>query len=409
MAVHQGVRVAAGHVEEHEVGGGVVQKGGEHAGHPEIHGVDRVAGSVVHQGNQRGKCAVFAGLQHGQYGGDGDEDAEEEFAHFGNRAPVEFVSGTHLFGGDDEGSNGQRHQNQVAGEVWQGIVRAEDFKAGVCGLPDAGHHYGCYHAAQEQEVPFAHELDFFGRAVGARVARQDFVGLGEVFAVEDVEHGEQHGGANQHGRQHVLHRPQEIHAFEEAEKERRIAQRGEAAADIGHEEDEENHHVHTVLAVVVGFEDGADHQHGGAGGAHHGGQERADGEQRGVHARAAVQIAPHEDAAGYGVERPQQQNEGDVFGHQGVHQHMQAGGEAVHEGEGDEEGQRPAGGDFAEMVVPNMGEKQRAGGDGEQNQHEGDAPGQAQLGAVEPAGQRGKRQGEQRQEEGGSDTHRVSF
>ena len=56
-----------------------------------------------------------------------------------------------------------------------------------------------------------------------------------------------------------------------------------------------------------------------------------------------------------------------------------------------------------------MGEKQRAGGDGEQNQHEGDAPGQAQLGAVEPAGQRGKRQGEQRQEEGGSDTHRVSL
>ena len=88
---------------------------------------------------------------------------------------------------------------------------------------------------------------------------------------------------------------------------------------------------------------------------------------------------------------------------------MQAGGEAIHKGEGDEEGQRPAGGDFAEVVVPNMGEKQRAGGDGEQNQHEGNAPGQAQLGSVELAGQRGKRQGEQRQEEGGSDTHRVSL
>ena len=112
--------------------------------------------------------------------------------------------------------------------------------------------------------------------------------MGEVFAVEDVEHGEQHGSANQHGRQHVLHRPQEIHAFEEAEEERRVAQRGEAAADIGHEEDEENHHVHAVLAIVVGFEDGADHQHGGAGGAHYGSQERADGQQRGVHARAAV-------------------------------------------------------------------------------------------------------------------------
>ena len=88
---------------------------------------------------------------------------------------------------------------------------------------------------------------------------------------------------------------------------------------------------------------------------------------------------------------------------------MQAGGEAVNKREGDEESQGPHRSDFAKMVMPNVGEKQRAGGDGEQNQYEWDAPGQAQLGTVKLAGQRGKRQGEQRQKEGGSDTHWVSL
>ena len=51
----------------------------------------------------------------------------------------------------------------------------------------------------------------------------------------------------------MLHRPHKIHAFQEAQKQRRIAQRREAAADIGHQKDEKHHHVHAVFAVIVGF------------------------------------------------------------------------------------------------------------------------------------------------------------
>ena len=74
-------------VEEDEVGGGVVEEGGQHAGHPEIHGVDGVARAVVDEGDEAGHRAVFAGFEDGEDGGDGDEDAEEEFADFGDGVP----------------------------------------------------------------------------------------------------------------------------------------------------------------------------------------------------------------------------------------------------------------------------------------------------------------------------------
>ena len=68
-----------------------------------------------------------------------------------------------------------------------------------------------------------------------------------------------------------------------------------------------------VFALVVGFEQRTYHQHGCARCAHHGSQQRADGEDGGVGFRRAVQVAPNEDAAGNGVEGEQQEDEGDVF------------------------------------------------------------------------------------------------
>ena len=297
MAVHEDVGVAAGEVEEDEVGGGVVEEGGQHAGHPEIHGVDGVARAVVDEGDEAGHRAVFAGFEDGEDGGDGDEDAEEEFADFGDGIPVELVAGADLFVGNFQGNQGDGEQEAVAHEVLQFVVAAEDVE-GDAGFPDAGEQHGTDDGGQEEEVAFAVD---FQRAVGAGVARQDFVFEGVVVAVDEVEQGEQHGRADEDGRQHVLHRPAEVHAFQEAEEEGGVAQRGEAAADVGDEEDEKDDAVDAVFAVVVGFKQRADHEHGRAGGAHYRGQERADGEDGSVGFRRAVQVAPHEDAAGDGV------------------------------------------------------------------------------------------------------------
>ena len=49
-------------------------------------------------------------------------------------------------------------------------------------------------------------------------------------------------------------RPEKVNAAQETQEQGRIAQRSEAAADIGHQEDEENKGVHAVFAVLIGFE-----------------------------------------------------------------------------------------------------------------------------------------------------------
>ena len=51
-------------------------------------------------------------------------------------------------------------------------------------------------------------------------------------------------------------RPEEIDALEEAQEQRRVAERRQRAADVGDQEDEEHDHVRVVQAVVVGADDG---------------------------------------------------------------------------------------------------------------------------------------------------------
>ena len=209
VSVHQGVRVAACQVEEDEVGGGVVEEGGQEAGHPEIHGVDGVARTVVNEGNDARKRALSARFEDGEDGGDGDEDAEEEFADFGDGLPVEFVTGAHLFGGDGEGDDGEGEQQAVADEVLQLIVAAEDVE-GNAGFPDAGEQYRADDAGKQEEVAFAVDFQFVVEAV---VAGDDFVFAGVVVAVEEVIEGEQNRAADEDGRQHVFDCPHEIDAF----------------------------------------------------------------------------------------------------------------------------------------------------------------------------------------------------
>ena len=61
--------------------------------------------------------------------------------------------------------------------------------------------------------------------------------------------------------------PEEIDAAQEADEQRRIAERRQRAADIGDQEDEENDDVDVVRARGIGADQRPDQDHGGAGGA----------------------------------------------------------------------------------------------------------------------------------------------
>ena len=123
-------------------------------------------------------------------------------------------------------------------------------------------------------------------AVDARSAAR-FVGRSvRLAAVEpeiDRQEHRQHEERDDHGLQPEMPRgPEEIDAVQEADEQRRIAERRQRAADIGDENDEEHHDVHFVEARVVGAEQRPDQDHGRAGGADEARDQRADREQCGV-------------------------------------------------------------------------------------------------------------------------------
>ena len=152
-------------------------------------------------------------------------------------------------------------------------------------------------------------------AVRAWVAGLDFVFFAVKMSVKKIKQGQQDGAADQYGHQHMAYRPHEIHAFQKAEEQRRVAQWGQAAADVGYQENKENDGVYAVFAVIVGLQQRAYHQHRRAGCPHHGSQQGADGEDGGIRFGRAMQVAPYQNASGHGIECQQQCDKGNVFVH----------------------------------------------------------------------------------------------
>jgi hypothetical protein len=103
--------------------------------------------------------------------------------------------------------------------------------------------------------------------------------------------------------------PEEIDAVQEADEQRRIAERGERAADIGHEKDEEHDDVDIVKTRRVGADERPDQDHGRAGGPDHAGNEGTEGEYRRVDDGRAGQFSRHQNATGDDVEREQEHDE----------------------------------------------------------------------------------------------------
>ena len=98
-------------------------------------------------------------------------------------------------------------------------------------------------------------------------------------------------------------RPEEIDAPQEADEQRRIAERGERAADIRYQDDEEHHHVHVVQPRRIRLQERADQDHCRPGGTDHARDSRAEGEDRAIDERRTTQIARHQDAAGDHIKR----------------------------------------------------------------------------------------------------------
>ena len=135
---------------------------------------------------------------------------------------------------------------------------------------------------------------------------------GEDALVEHVEDREQRPVHEGPGAEQAQ-RPDEGHAAQEAEVQRRVSQRREQAAAVRDDEDEEHDDVRLAHARLVGPQEGREEQHRGAGRPHEAGQHGPHRQERGVRERRPRQRAPEVHPPRDHEERGQEGDEGGVF------------------------------------------------------------------------------------------------
>ena len=185
----------------------------------------------------------------------------------------------HARGQQRQGADGD--QQPVADPVLDAAVHAEGVD--LPPVHNAAHEHGADDARQEKKIVGAFQLEGFlgplGRAVlGALLAV--VVGIQDEIGRQQQSRHQQHVGQD-------LQRPEKRDPVQESQKQRRVAEGRQAAADVGHQEDEEHHHEGAVFAIAVGSQKGPDEQHGRPGGAHPGGDHGADHQHQGVDGRGS--------------------------------------------------------------------------------------------------------------------------
>ena len=102
-------------------------------------------------------------------------------------------------------------------------------------------------------------------------------------------------------------------AFEIAKKQRRIANRQQAAAAVAADENEHHDRVSDMLPLLVGFKQRTNQQHRRAGRANEARQHCPHGHERRVGERVGLQVALDANAPADRVQREQQDDERHVF------------------------------------------------------------------------------------------------
>ena len=127
-----------------------------------------------------------------------------------------------------------------------------------------------FHTADSRIAPDdggdEHQID---RAVDPdRLGRCGHFGFG-LFAQEPIDDQEEgkHARRDDDGLQPQMPRgPEEVDPAQEADEQRRVAERTERAAHIGDQDDEEHDHMRAVAPAFVRADHRPDQDHGGAGG-----------------------------------------------------------------------------------------------------------------------------------------------
>ena len=169
-------------------------------------------------------------------------------------------------------------------------------------------------------------------------------------------------GEHQQGRRRRLlpyrEGPEERYAVQEPEEERRVAERREGAADVRHEEGEEDDRVRPMAARAIGAQQRPDDEHRCPRRTDPRREHRPDRDQHAVGRRRPAQRSADVDAATDGEERRDQDDERDVVDDRHMGE-LVDGRHAVAEHERPRQHHRPGRRDLRVMMVPENGREQR--------------------------------------------------
>ena len=167
----------------------------------------------------------------------------------------------------------------------------------------------------------------------------------------------------------MLQLPCERHAAHKAHQQRGISDGRQAAADIGHQEYEKHHCLHTLAAPAVGPQNGADHHHGRPGSTDPGGQSRTNQQQQHIGLGRAGQIAFQADIARHTKQAEQQHDKCQVIAHQRFQQLIHHGRHIICKRKRNQEQQRPEQNKQPAPFFPLLRDHQRAYGNTQQHAH----------------------------------------
>ena len=285
----------------------------------------------------------------------------------------------HLLGREPQRRKSHHDQAHIAHDAGQAHFGARNVEHHGR-LPETAEQHQPHHRAQQRKVDLAVKAN--RAAVGRGVGLEQLFAAVVVPAIEREEDSQQRTDEEQGFGEDVAHRPEKVHALQEAQEQRRIAQRRERAPGVGDDEDEEHHHMGHMLAVVVGADQRANEQHGRARGAHEAGQHRTNRQDGRVEPRAAVQVAADEDAARHSEQRGEQDHERDVFGQQRMHQAHARHCGPEGDGKGQQKRQAPGRSHLAKVVVPEDGGQERHERNRQQDARERHTPQHRQRAAI---------------------------
>src|SRR5579883_2815385 len=243
---HELRRMVARKTKEDQISRRVIEDRRQKARRPEVGGIVRGPIGMRQSRNYGAERPMRIGRQHGHHRDDANENRREEFRHFFERSPGEVIGLAVFVGRDRERDQADRQHRSVAYDILQFEPRAENTEP-YARMPECAFEDRANGRENQRDIFEAPDLE-------ARfLCLSRFMLLPKKIEVNEEKYRKKQARGQEHMRPQMQQRPKEIDAGEKSEKERRIAERAQRAADVRNEEDNKDHDVNLMPPAGIGL------------------------------------------------------------------------------------------------------------------------------------------------------------